>query len=163
MLIPGAWDMVIAFPPCTDLSCAGAKYWAEKLADGRTHAARDFFLLFWDAAPLVAIENPAGWMNTNWRKPTQTIHPYHFGDPYMKRTCLWLKGLPDLVPTNVVEPVAHWVGGQRRRKPSELPGLHRNPSSRSLTFPGIADAMAIQWTGADLMQPQMPGSPRVRP
>ena len=137
----GGWDLMIAFPPCDHLSKAGARWWPAKQADGRQNAAATFFQALWEApVPRIAIENPVGWMNTNWRKPDQIIHPWQHGHPWKKETCLWLKGLPLLQPTKIVEPQGFWVGGDARK-----PGLHRNPKERARTFAGIAGAMALQW------------------
>ena len=150
------WDMIIAFPPCTHLSGAGAPSWKAKQADGRQQKAFEFVLSIWNAdCPMIAIENPTGWLNTNWKKPAQIFHPFHFGDPYMKRTCLWLKGLPRLIPTNIVNPQYHHTsnstqGGKLKdgtRRKSKLPIRKAWDSAveRSKTFPGIAQAMADQW------------------
>lgn len=148
------WDMLIAFPPCTHLTSAGAVYWPKKQKDGRQQAAIAFiFALRYAAIPKIAIENPVGILSKVWRKPDQIINPYQFGDPYRKRTCLWLKSLPALIPTNIVEPIASWHSGSTRggkkkdgtRTPSKLPALHSRWKKRSLTFQGIADAMAEQW------------------
>jgi site-specific DNA-cytosine methylase len=98
------WDMILAFPPCTHLANSGAKWFEQKKKDGRQQSAIDFFMLFANAScERIAIENPAGIMSTVWRKPDQIIQPYQFGHPCMKRTCLWLKGLPPLIPTDVVD------------------------------------------------------------
>jgi len=151
------WDLLIAFPPCTDLCSSGAQYWPEKRTDGRQQRAIGFVVRL-EIADIAksAIENPVGVLSTAWRKPDQIIQPFQFGDPYMKKTCLWLKGLPALKPTNIVEPVAHWHGGVRRggkkadgtRTPSKLPtALKYGERERSRTFQGIADAMAEQWGG----------------
>jgi hypothetical protein len=151
-----SWDMLIAFPPCTDLCSAGAVYWKQKRADGRQKRAVDFVMELANVGyvPKVAIENPVGVLSTLWRKPDQIIQPFQFGDPYWKTTCLWLEGLPTLIPTNVVEPIAHWHGGVRRggikkdgtRTPSKLPtALKYGEKDRSRTFRGIAEAMAAQW------------------
>lgn len=149
------WDMIIGFPPCTHLSASGASFWPVKQKDGRQQAAFEFVLKIWEApCDYIAIENPVGWLGTNWRKPDQVFHPYHFGDPYLKRTCLWLKGLNKLVHTNVVEPTAHWTSGSSRgsmlkdgkRKKSKLPnGTANSSTERSKTFKGVAEAMANQW------------------
>ncbi|AUR96317.1 S-adenosyl-L-methionine-dependent methyltransferase [Vibrio phage 1.223.O._10N.261.48.A9] len=150
------WDMIIAFPPCTDLSAAGAPSWKQKQADGRQQVAIDFVYAIRDAdCDLIAIENPTGKLNTSWRKPDQIINPFQFGDPFKKRTCLWLKGLPKLEDTNVVEPKYHYTSNSTRggllkdgtRKKSELPIYKAwdSPKERSKTFPGIAKAMAEQW------------------
>jgi hypothetical protein len=149
------WDLLIAFPPCAHLSASGAVYWKTKQADGRQQAAIKFVHRIYNAGIThVAIENPTGILSTVWRKPDQIIHPFQFGDPYMKRTCLWLKNLPPLETTREVEPIAHWHGGVRRggikkdgtRTPSKLPtALKYGMKDRSRTFPGIARAMAKQW------------------
>jgi hypothetical protein len=151
------WDAIVAFPPCTHLAASGAPYWKVKQADGRQEEAINFVLRLYDAkVPHVAIENPTGILSTVWRKPDQIVHPFHFGDPYMKRTCFWLRGLPPLKPTSQVGPVAHWHGGVRRggikkdgtRTPSRLPtALKYGMKDRSRTFQGIANAMADQWGG----------------
>jgi hypothetical protein len=149
------WDLMLAFPPCTHLCSSGAQYWPLKQRDGRQQKAVDLVLEL-SAVPFpFAIENPVGILSRLWRKPDQIIHPYHFGEPYMKRTCLWLKGLPALIPTKVIAPTAHWHGGVRRggkradgtRTPSKLPtALKYGEKERSRTFRGIADAMAEQWS-----------------
>ena len=145
------WDMVIAFPPCTDLASSGAAWFAEKRRDGRQQAAIDFFLLFANTkAPKVVIENPVGVMSTQYRKPDQIIQPWQFGDSFSKRTCLWLKGVEPLQPTDVVNPgemityesgrtMPKWYADAWNLKPEERAKV------RSKTFPGIAKAMAEQW------------------
>ena len=154
------WDMIIAFPPCTHLSAAGARYWSQKQDVQRE--AIDFVRAIADCScPRVAIENPVGVLSTAWRKPDQLIQPWQFGDAYVKKTCLWLKGLPTLKPTNVVEPVAYWCsssyrGGPRKDGSRRVNPLHnanpyggRTPTTqRDITFPGIAHAMATQWTSS---------------
>lgn len=149
------WDMLLAFPPCTHLASSGAVCWPDKQKDGRQQEAIGFIKDLMNASiERIAIENPVGILSTLWRKPDQIIHPFQFGNPYMKRTCLWLKNLSPLKPTNQVEPVAHWHGGVRRggvkkdgtRTPSRLPtALKYGMKDRSRTFQGIADAMAKQW------------------
>lgn len=149
------WDALIAFPPCTHLCSSGAQYWPAKRADGRQQAAIEFVRMLADCnIENIAIENPVGILSTYWRKPDQIIQPFEFGDPYLKKTCLWLKGLPPLMPTQIVEPIAHWHGGVRRggkkkdgtRTVSKLPtALKYGEKERSRTFQGIADAMAEQW------------------
>ena len=134
------WDMMVAFPPCTDLSKAGARYWSQKKADGRVDKAVSFVRALRNAPiPRIAIENPVGLLSKRFRVYDQVIQPFYFGDPYYKTTCLWLYNLPRLVPTNHVVPVSHWVDTGTTR------GVHRSSKSRSMTFPGIADAMASQW------------------
>lgn len=151
------WDMMIAHPPCTHLSSAGAQYWREKQKDGRQQQAIDFVSSIANSKiPKIAIENPVGILSTVWRKPDQIIHPYQFGDPYFKKTCLWLINLPILKPMNQVKPLYHWCsnsyrGGLRKdgtRPKSKLPIRKPwdNATERSKTFPGIAKAIAEQWT-----------------
>ena len=147
------WDMVIAFPPCTHLATSGARWFPEKQRDGRQQRGIGFFLAFTalDHIPKVAIENPVGIMSNLYRKPDQIIQPYYFGDPYEKKTCLWLKGLPLLEPTDMVEPEKRAVIGKNGRTMAPwindawgLPAAERS-KLRSKTFPGIAKAMATQW------------------
>lgn len=133
------WDMIIAFPPCTDLAVSGARHFAAKRADGRQQASINLFMAIANApCDRIAIENPVGIMSTVWRKPDQIIQPYQFGDPWKKTTCLWLKGLPVLKPTKIVphhNRMQGWHGtlGEERR------------ALRSQTYQGIAEAMASQW------------------
>jgi len=132
------WDLVIAHPPCTHLAVSGARHFAAKRADGRQQEAIDFFLaLARLPVPLLAIENPVCIMSSVWRRPDQTIQPWQFGHGECKATCLWLKGLPHLVPTNIVP-------GREQRIHRMPPGPDRW-RERSRTFQGIADAMADQW------------------
>jgi site-specific DNA-cytosine methylase len=154
------WDLMIAHPPCTHLSSSGAAHFAAKRADGRQQDAIDFFLMIADAPiPKIAIENPVGIMSTQYRKPDQLIQPFEYGHPETKKTCLWLKGLPKLVPTNIVEPEfmrrpdgsyytdskgkrysrIHFMSGRGKA------GTERG-KARSLTYQGWADAMATQWS-----------------
>lgn len=150
------WYLIIAFPPCTDLTAAGAPSWKAKQADGRQQKSIDFVLQIYNTdCQFIAIENPTGKLNTSWRKPDQIINPFQFGDPYKKRTCLWLKGLPELVPTKIVSPEFHYTSNSTRggllkngtRKKSELPirKAWDNSKERSKSFPGISKAMAQQW------------------
>ena len=146
------WDMVLAFPPCTHLAVSGASWFEEKRRNGSQQMAIGFFMAFTaiDHVPKVAIENPVGIMSTEYRKPDQIINPWQFGDPYEKRTCLWLKGLPLLEPTNVVEPNPRIVYASGTTDPdwhTETRNLKGNERriARSKTFPGIARAMAVQW------------------
>ena len=141
------WNLIIAHPPCTHLSVSGAARWAEKVADGRQQAAIKFVEDIWNAnCPFIAIENPVGALSSRSRlgKATQYIQPYEFGHAEQKKTGLWLKGLPKLIPTNVID-VSNLPDNQRQR-------LHYLPPSkdrwkiRSTTFQGIADAMADQWS-----------------
>lgn len=147
-ILSDVWDMLIGFPPCTYLSAAGAHLWKRRANEIKEAAA--FFQLLYNA-PIhhVAIENPQGWMNSHWRRPDQTIHPYMFGEPWKKRTCLWLRELPALHPSGYApEPYYPWVDtgyNYRRYGSSYAGGAHRNPRDRARTFQGIADAMAAQW------------------
>ena len=147
-----AWDMVLAFPPCTHLSVSGAAWFPEKIRDGRQQMGIGFFLAFTalDHVPRVAIENPVGIMSNIYRKPDQIIQPYWFGDSAEKKTCLWLKGLPLLEPTNMVEPPSRIRFSSGKSDPgwhSETRNLkgHARSVARSKTFPGVAAAMAKQW------------------
>jgi len=154
----GKYDMMICFTPCTHLAVSGARHFAEKIADGRQQQGIDLFMAFVNA-PIekIAIENPIGIMSTNYRKPNQIIQPWQFGDKAQKSTCLWLKNLPNLIPTKIVEKgeffeftskkgvkkkMAMWYykALQDAKTPAERSTL------RSKTFPGIAKAMAEQWT-----------------
>lgn len=185
------WDLVIAHPPCDHLAVSGARWFAEKRADGRQQQGIDFFMAMVNApAPRHAIENPVGIMSRLYRKPDQIIQPYEYGHPESKKTCLWLKGLPKLTPTEVLEPEwaltpagevyrdaggsryspTHYFTGrgkpdlaqmvlfedarerQRQRWANQTPSGQNKlgPSEdrwklRSLTYPGIAAAMADQW------------------
>jgi site-specific DNA-cytosine methylase len=135
------WDLMVAHPPCTHLAVSGARYFAEKQADGRQQAALDFVRLLLDAPiPRIALENPVSIISSHIRKPTQTIQPWQFGHGETKATCLWLKGLPPLTPTNIVT-------GREQRVHKMPPGPDRW-RERSRTFPGIAEAMAEQWGNA---------------
>jgi len=134
----GHWDLMIAHPPCTDLSVSGARHFAAKIADGRQQAALDFVQRLMDAdIPRIAIENPISVISSKIRKPDQIIQPWQFGHGETKATCLWLKGLPKLIPTDVVE-------GREARIHKMPPGPDRW-KERSRTFKGIAEAMADQW------------------
>lgn len=131
------WDMVIAFPPCTDLSSSGARWFKEKQADGRQKKSIDFFMRFTKLDCKWAIENPIGIMSTHYRKPDQIIQPWQFGHGETKATCLWLNGLTKLKPTNIVP--------GRNQRIWKLPPSQDRAKLRSKTFPGIAQAMADQW------------------
>jgi len=134
------WDMVLAFPPCTHLAVSGARYFEEKRKDGRQQAAIDFFMRFVNCdCPRVAIENPVGIMSTHYRKPDQIIQPWQFGHGETKATCLWLRGLPPLKPTDI-------VSGREQRVWRMPPGPDR-AKMRARTYAGIARAMAEQWAG----------------
>ncbi len=150
-LLSDNWDMIIAFPPCTYLTFAGNKYLNQPQRLEKREAAREFFMKFVNApCKRIAIENPVGYMNSCYRKPDQIIHPYMFGDPFMKRTCLWLKDLPLLEPDYLIErpaPVYVQENGKRRNWVETVSSSDRQ-KTRSKTFPGIAASMAFQWTMA---------------
>ncbi len=134
------WDLMVCHPPCVALAVSGARWFPEKRADGSQQAAIDFFMMLADAPiPRIAIENPVGIMSTVWRKPDQYIQPWQFGHGEIKKTGLWLKNLPLLIPTNIVE-------GREPRVHHMPPGPDRW-KNRSRFYPGIAVAMARQWGG----------------
>lgn len=141
------WDLIIAFPPCTDLSVSGARYFAQKRIDGRQERAIAFFMMI--AKRLcgkIAIENPVGIMSSVWRKPDQIIQPWMFGHPESKSTCLWLKGLPLLKPTNILTlPESGRWSNQTPTGQNKLGPSPDRARIRSTTYSGIADAMAEQW------------------
>lgn len=142
------WDLLIAHPPCTDLAVSGAKWFAEKRADGRQQAAIDFFMQFVNAdCEHIAVENPVSIMSTQYRKPDQIIQPWMFGHPEKKATCLWLKGLPPLVPTNDVSDYMKTLPKNQQERLHYLPPSPDRAKLRSKTFPGLAKAMASQWSG----------------
>lgn len=146
-LLSEPWDMIIAFPPCTHLCCSGARHFPEKRKDGRQQEGIDFFMLFArHPCPKVAIENPVGIMSTLWRKPDQIIQPWQFGHDASKATCLWLKGLPLLTPTEVLPrpPSGRW-GNQSPCGANKLGPSPERSRLRSETYTGIALAMAEQW------------------
>ena len=137
--IKGPWDLLICHPPCTDLAVSGARWFKEKQADGRQQRSIEFFLKFTTAkCQHIAIENPIGIMSTHYHKPDQIIQPWQFGHGETKATCLWLIGLPCLIPTNIVD--------GREQRIWKLPPIDDRAKLRSKTFPGIAKAMAEQWT-----------------
>lgn len=137
-LINGGWDLVVAHPPCTDLAVSGARWFREKQMDMRQQKACVFFMrMVLCNAEHIAVENPIGIMSTCYRKPDQTIQPWQFGHPETKSTCLWLKNLPVLEPTEIVE--------GREQRVWKLPPSADRAKLRSKTYPGIAKAMAEQW------------------
>ena len=163
--ISGKWDMIIAFPPCTHLAVSGARHFEKKRADGRQREGINFFAQFLLAdCDKVVIENPVniicGDYIKEWfpdlavkyglpKKPTQHIQPYFFGDPYKKTTCLWIKGLPALEPTNMVEPkLVKYQCKSGKTATFSIDyggGGGSNGKRRSKTYPGVAKAMADQW------------------
>ena len=144
----GSWDMLIAFPPCTDLSVSGAKHFAEKRADGRQQRALEFVQALLDAPiPRIALENPVGVISTQIRKPDQIVQPWMFGEEATKTTCLWLKGLPPLMATNIVGKGKRHITNSGRSLPEwyNIPPRPDRWKLRSTTFKGLAMAMAQQW------------------
>ncbi len=175
-ITPKRWDMIIAFPPCTYLTSAGTRHfslkmnpeWKVKEREAKRSEAAKFFLAFANAdCDHIAIENPVGYMNTNWRKPDQIIHPYYFADSeddaenyVQKRTCLWLKNLPKLErKTDLPKPAPKYYCQGEKCKGKAIGwcegiknttgGQAGRAKARSKTFPAIAKAMAEQW-GAEL-------------
>lgn len=151
----GKWDLLIAHPPCTYLSNAGARHlWKnhQLQADRVTLGirARDFFMAFYNAdIPQICVENPVPSKVFTMPPYTQAIQPYQFGHPYTKKTCLWLKGLKPLKPTNVVEPIATWCpsGSYSGKHGDQHRGMFTTDraKNRAKTFRGIAESMADQW------------------
>lgn len=142
-----SWDLLIAFPPCTHLAVSGARWFNAKRAEQK-EAIEFFKALACADIPRIAIENPIGIMSTHYRKPDQIIQPWQFGHGETKATCLWLKSLPTLKHTNI-------VAGREGRVWKEPPGPDRW-KKRSITYQGIADAMAKQWGGVEHMCPYIP-------
>jgi hypothetical protein len=135
-ILDDGWDLMIAHPPCTHLAVSGARWWKDKLNE--QSKALDFVRLLMTApVPRIAIENPVSKISTAIRKPDQIVQPWQFGHGETKATCLWLKGLPLLVPTQVVD-------GREARIHKMSPGPDRW-KERSRTYQGVADAMASQW------------------
>ena len=137
-VIKDGWDLMIAHPPCTHLAVSGARHFAQKRKDGRQQEGIDFFMKLATAdIPMICLENPISIVSTVWRKPDQIIQPWQFGHGETKATCLWLKNLPLLTPTDIVA--------------GRDPRVHKMPPSkdrwklRSATYKGIAEAMAQQW------------------
>jgi site-specific DNA-cytosine methylase len=145
-LIGGGWDLMVAHPPCTHLAVSGSRWFAGKRAE-QAEALEFVRFLLAAPIPLIAIENPVSIISSRIAKPTQVIHPWQFGHGEEKTTCLWLKGLPKLQPTKIVE-------GREQRiwKMSPSPTRWKE---RSRTYPGIAQAMADQWSRA--AAPEVPG------
>lgn len=151
--LSSAWDLIIAHPPCHKLSnCTNFNLsrkdnvcstldWKINFYSSRCDSIIFFLSFFLCNCPKVCVENPIGYMNTHFRCPDQIIEPYYFGDPWKKSTCLWLKGLSPLVPSNIVTPKGKWVN---IFDPWDIPG-YSSSKIRSKTFPGIASAMACQW------------------
>ena len=174
----GKWDMIIAFPPCTHLAVSGAAWFAKKREDGRQEYAIKFFMNVMNAdCDKISVENPVNIISGNYIekyfpelqkkyhfpiKPTQSIQPFQFGDRARKKTCLWLKGLPPLKPTKIVD-YGELVGNGfsvgasadcARDENGKIIAWNdpRTAKERSKTFPGIAKAMAEQWGGKELSE-----------
>jgi len=146
-LLKAHWDMIIAFPPCTHLAVSGAAWFEQKRKDGRQQQGIEFFMHFANLqCERVAIENPIGIMSKLWRKPDQIIQPWQFGHNASKRTCLWLKNLPPLKPTQIVpKPICGYYANQTPSGQNKLGPSPKRAKERSKTYAGIAKAMAEQW------------------
>lgn len=155
------WTLAVFFPPCDHLATSGARWFAEKRADGRQQYALRFVQMLMEASiPRIAIENPVGIISTAIRKPDQVIQPWMFGDPYQKTTCLWLKNLPLLIPDVTARPpeiqrVASGEGHSHLYQPGQTryedsTGRKNRALMRSLTFPGFARAMSEQWNEGEI-------------
>lgn len=156
--ISDEWDLIIAHPPCTYLTVTGNRWFSiERYGDKAIQRHKDrkeainFFMFFANAnCEKIAIENPVGIMSSAWRKPDQIIQPWQFGDAFEKKTCLWLKGLLQLKPTNIVDIPPRKVFDSGKSMPAWYADAWTLPKEeraklRSKTFPGIAEAMAEQW------------------
>lgn len=161
-IINDSWDLMIAFPPCTHLALSGAMHFEKKRQDGRQQEALNFVKALM-LAPIdkIAIENPLGIISSNIRPHDQLIQPYEFGDPFQKSTCLWLKNLPKLTTTNIVHKgeFKEWIDkntGKKKKQPMwYYEALSKGKDRwkiRSQTFPGIAKAMAEQWSKQGIIQ-----------
>jgi hypothetical protein len=147
------WDMMIAHPPCTYLSTAGAPWFNEEKHGDKARerkqlrlGAIDFVQLLWNSGiPKIAIENPVGYLSSMWQKPSQIVQPYYFGDTEYKNICLWLKGLPLLEKTNVVEPTVYGLRNNKKYSKIYFTSKASSAKERSKFFAGIAKAMADQW------------------
>lgn len=151
------WDLAIFHPPCTYLTVTGNKWMKPEFKERfpfreqqRKNAIKFFIDLYNSDIPKIAVENPVGVMSSIWRKPDQYVHPYYFGDPHSKKTGLWLKNLPKLVPTEMVEPQFYiYKNGGRdpiwHVETMKLPPEERS-KARSKTFQGLATQMAVQWS-----------------
>ena len=161
-IINDGWDIMIAFPPCTHLALSGAMHFEKNRLDGRQDEALEFIKKLM-LAPIdkIAIENPIGIISTRIKKHDQIIQPYQFGDPFQKSTCLWLKNLPPLKSTNIVDKggFKEWVckkTGRKKKQPlwyyEALNNKDQRWKVRSQTFMGIAKAMADQWSVPGIIQ-----------
>jgi hypothetical protein len=140
------WDLMIAHPPCTDLSVSGAAWFVKKKMNGSQQMSASFFMMLAKSdIPRIAIENPICIMSRLWRKPDQIVQPWMFGHMEQKATCFWLKNLPVLYPTNDVKAQMMELPKNKRERLHYLPPSDDRWKLRSETFQGIADAMAEQW------------------
>jgi hypothetical protein len=150
-ILDDGWDMMIAHPPCTDLAVSGAAWFKKKIEDGSQQRSVEFFMkLAMADIPKICVENPVSIMSSKWRKPDQIIQPWMFGDEASKKTCLWLKGIPKLIPTKIVGKGEIVTFSSGNRMPKWYADAYKLPKAersriRSKTFPGIANAMADQW------------------
>ena len=158
-IINDGWDMMIAFPPCTHLAVSGARHFEQKRKDGRQQQGIDFFMQMINAPiPKIAVENPIGIMSSIHKKPSQIIQPWEYGHEAQKSTCLWLKGLPLLKPTNIVDKGKFYITPSGKKMPAWMSDPigkdgkkigYNTPEIKKIrnkTFQGIADAMAEQWS-----------------
>ncbi len=137
-IINDGFNLMIAHPPCTHLAVSGARHFAEKIKSGVQQEALEFVRLLMDSAiPKICIENPVSIISTRIRKPDQIIHPWQFGYGETKKTCLWLKNLPLIIPTKIVD--------GRESRIHKMPPSADRWKNRSRTYQGIANAMAAQW------------------
>jgi site-specific DNA-cytosine methylase len=144
-ILDQGWDLMIAHPPCTYLSRAGARWWKDEKRQKLADEAAEFVFKLRDAnIPKIAIENPIGQLNKRWRYPDQTIQPYQFGHAYSKATCLWLKNLPVLQHTNVLKEYTPLIRSNVTRNKNQK-GIYSGGLITAVTFLGIAQAMANQW------------------
>lgn len=160
-VLDDSWDMLLAFPPCTYL-CSSGLHWNKRVPgrEKKTHEAMLFVLnlmgegFVTHGIPRIALENPIGCVSTKYRKPDQIIQPWMFGEDASKATCLWLKGLPLLQPTNIIRKKRYanqTPSGQNKLGPSPTRAL-----DRSRTYQGIADVMADQWGSTDDVHNRLP-------
>ena len=146
-IINDGFDLMVAHPPCTDLAVSGAAWFAKKRADGSQQKSIEFFMALANAnIPKICIENPVGIMSTLWRKPSQIVQPWMFGHPESKATCLWLKGIPLLIPTKNVKAEMELLPRNKQMRMHYLPPSPNRWKIRSETYQGIADAMAERWS-----------------
>ena len=142
-----SWDLMIAHPPCTHLAVSGARWFKDKVHEQK-NAIEFARYLFNAPVSMICLENPVSILSTAIRKPDQIVHPWMFGDPFTKRTCLWLKNLPLLKPTNIVSKGEFVIHANGKRMPAwyNLGQSKARSTIRSKTFEGMAQAMALQWS-----------------